>query len=76
MENIWTCKRRTLLNKNKHGDQGHITSGRYCKIYKIPQSKWYGKSTYQPTNELKMHFMTSIILLHILALGCHPQGDF
>lgn len=24
------------------------------KIYKMPPSKWYGKSTYQPTNVLKM----------------------
>jgi ribosomal protein L19E len=34
---IWTCKRRRMLeNKKKQGNKGCITSGRYCKIYKIP----------------------------------------
>lgn len=45
------------------------------EFIKSPQRKWHGKSTYQPTNVLKMQFMTSIKLLHILALGCHPQED-
>jgi len=31
--------KRTLESENKHGDKGHITGGRYCKIYKIPQTK-------------------------------------
>jgi hypothetical protein len=33
---IWTHKRkRTLENKNKQGDKGHIIRGTHCKIYKI-----------------------------------------
>jgi len=39
------------------------------KIYKIPLSKWHGKSTYQPTNVLKMQFMTSIKPLQIWHWG-------
>jgi len=27
------------------------------KNYKIPPCKWYGKSTYQPTNVLKMQLL-------------------
>jgi hypothetical protein len=30
---------RTLENKNKQGDKGHITRAGYCKIYKIPPLK-------------------------------------
>jgi hypothetical protein len=41
-ENIWTFIRRMLENKNKQGDKGHITRGRYCKIYKSPPTKMYG----------------------------------
>lgn len=33
-------KRRRLENKKKkQGDKGHITRGRYCKIYKIFPTK-------------------------------------
>jgi hypothetical protein len=30
---------QTLVNENKHRDEGHITGGRYCKIHKIPPIK-------------------------------------
>jgi hypothetical protein len=29
---------RMLENKNKQKDKGHVTEGRYCKIYNIPRS--------------------------------------
>jgi hypothetical protein len=32
-------KRRRMENKIKQGDKGHITRGRYCKIYKILPTK-------------------------------------
>ena len=35
------------------------------------------KSIYKPTYALdKIQFMTSVELLQVLALGCHPQGIF
>jgi hypothetical protein len=42
-ENIWTCISRMLENKNKQGDKGYITRGRYCEIYKSPPTKMYGR---------------------------------
>jgi hypothetical protein len=34
-ENIWTHKRIRLDHTNKQGDNGHITTERYYKLYKI-----------------------------------------
>jgi len=32
------------------------------------------QSIYQPTCALHIQFMTKIILLHVLAMGCHRQA--
>ena len=37
MENIQTLYR--YVHKNTQGDNGHITGGRYCKMYKIRPTK-------------------------------------
>jgi len=31
---LW--KKGTVQNEKKQGNKGHMTRGRYCKIYKIP----------------------------------------
>jgi hypothetical protein len=41
-ENKWAFIRRMLENKNKQGDKGHITRGRYCEIYKSTPTRMYG----------------------------------
>ena len=38
-------RKRTQKDKKKPGDEGHITRGRYCKIYQTPpvQVRWCGR---------------------------------
>jgi hypothetical protein len=54
LANVWT-RRRTLEDNNRR-DEGHITRGRYCKIYKIPQSEmvWSCGKNAKPTNAKKI----------------------
>ena len=50
-ENRWTFIRRMLENKNKQGDKGHITRGRYCEIYKSPPTEMYSHVEKMHSNE-------------------------
>jgi len=43
------------LNKNKREDKGHITRGRYCKLYTVFQGKmvWSGWKNAKPRHAKK-----------------------
>jgi len=54
-ENVWTFIRRVLENKNKQGDKGHITRGRYGEIYKSPLTEMNGHVERMQNIECQTH---------------------